>query len=414
MARLPLEGVRIIDLTAVWAGPYATRVLGDMGAEIIKVEGAANPDMLRSLAMLAEPDPRSYNKAAYFNHNNRSKLACSINLTHPDGVKLLLELVKTADVIIENFRADVMDRFGLGYDAVRAAKPDIIYVSMPGHGKSGPEAHHVAYGTNVEQLAGLVSITGYIGDEPHKSGISYGDPTAGMIAAGAVVTALLYKKRSGNGQYVELAQRESLTNLIGEYVVGYGMNHRIPERIGNRHAWMAPHGCYPSEGEDQWVTIACRDDRDFAALCDVIGQPDLASDPLYADIANRHRNQDGLDAIIAEWTAARTKWDAVERLQEEGVPSAPVLTHVELLEDPHLASRGFWERPPHPEAGTWPMEGPVFRFRTSDPHLLRNAPCFAEHNDYVFKDILGLTDEQVAGLLEAGVIATEPDMSGHR
>jgi len=412
--RLPLEGIRIIDLTAVWAGPYATRILGDMGAEVIKVEGAANPDMLRSLAFLAEPDPRAYNKAAYFNHNNRNKLACSIDLTKREGVHLVLELCRISDVIIENFRADVMDRFGLSYEAVKAANPGIVYVSMPGHGKTGPEAHHVAYGTNVEQLAGLVSITGYPGDEPHKSGISYGDPTAGTFAAGAVVTALLYRKRTGKGQYVELAQRESLTNLIGEFVVGYSMNRRLPERIGNRHRWMAPHGCYPAAGDDQWVTIACRDDRDWVALCQVMGAPDLAADPAFADIASRHRNQDALDARIAAWTAPQDKWAIVGALQGAGVPSAPVLLHTELLNDPHLAARGFFERPRHPEAGEWPMEGPVFRFRTSQPHLRRNAPCFAEHNDYVFKQLLGLSDAEVDRLLAEGVIATEPNMAAHQ
>jgi crotonobetainyl-CoA:carnitine CoA-transferase CaiB-like acyl-CoA transferase len=413
MPRLPLEGIRVVDLTAVWAGPYATRVLGDMGAEIIKVEGSQNPDMLRSLAFLAEPDPRSYNKSAYFNHNNRSKLACSISLTHPEGRELLLELVKVSDVLIENFRADVMDRFGLGYEAVKAAKPDIVYVSMPGHGKTGPESHHVAYGTNVEQLAGLVSISGYVDDEPHKSGISYGDPTAGTLAAGAVVTALLHRKRTGKGQYVEIAQRESLTNLIGEFVVGYSMNHRMPGRIGNRHAWMAPHGCYPTSGDDEWVTIACRNDLDFAALAEAMGEPDLIDDSRYATVASRHANQDSLDETIAAWTAPQDKFAVTELLQASGIPSAPVLLHTELLRDPHLAARGFFERPRHPEAGEWPMEGPLFHFRASQPHLQRNAPCFAEHNDYVFRDLLGLDDARIAALTEAGVIATEPNMATH-
>lgn len=414
MPRLPLEGVRVVDLTAVWAGPYATRMLGDMGAEIIKVEGAANPDMLRSLAMLPQPDPRSYNKAGYFNHNNRSKLGCSIDLTKPDGVQLLLKLVVISDVIIENFRADVMDRFGLGYEAVKAVKPDIVYVSMPGHGKSGPEAHHVAYGTNVEQLAGLVSVSGYVGDEPHKSGISYGDPTAGTLAAGAVVTALLARKRTGKGQYVEIAQRESLTNLIGEFVVGYSMTRRIPERIGNRHPWMAPHGCYPAAGDDQWVTIACETGAHFAALAEVMGAPALVSDPRFAELPARHRNQEALDEQIAAWTAPQDRFALVQALQARAIPSAPVLTHIDLLADPHLAARAFFERPRHTEAGEWPMEGPVFRFKTSDPHLLRNAPCFAEHNDYVFKDLLGLSNAEVDDLYTRGVIATEPNMSGHQ
>jgi crotonobetainyl-CoA:carnitine CoA-transferase CaiB-like acyl-CoA transferase len=177
---------------------------------------------------------------------------------------------------------------------------------------------------------------------------------------------------------------------------------------------MAPHGCYPAAGDDQWVTIACRDDRDFSALCATMAQPALTADPRYRDIASRHRHQDALDAAIAAWTAPQDKFAIVEQLQAAGVPSAPVLLHTEILADPHLAARGFFERPRHPEAGEWPMEGPIFRFRTSRPSLRRNAPCFAEHNDYVFKELLGLPDAEVSRLLAEGVIATEPNMAAHQ
>jgi crotonobetainyl-CoA:carnitine CoA-transferase CaiB-like acyl-CoA transferase len=413
MPRLPLEGIRILDLTAVWAGPYATRLLADMGAEVIKVEGAANPDMLRSLAFLPEPDPRSYNKAAYFNHNNRNKLACSIDLNRPEGIDLVLRLAAVSDVIIENFRADVMDRLGLSYERVKAARPDIIYVSMPGHGKSGRERGYVAYGTNVEQLAGLVSVTGYLGGPPQKSGISYGDPTAGTAAAGAVVCALVHRQRTGQGQRVELAQREAVTTMIGEYVVGYSITREIPERLGNRHPYHAPHGCYPAAGEDKWVVIACRNDAELCALCAVMEREDLTRGSRFADEASRYANQADLDEVIAGWTSGLDREEAAQRLQAAGVPAAPVLNHVDLLEDEHLRKRGFFEEVEHPEAGNWPMEGPVWRFHASQPHIRHNAPMFAEHNDYVLRGLLGLSESEVRGLIEAGVVGVEPNMAGH-
>src|SRR5579884_2582240 len=251
--RLPLAGVRIADLTAVWAGPYATRLLADMGAEVIKVESAGAPDLLRALAGPMPGVERTYNRSAYFNHNNRNKYGCSIDLATPAGKQLFLELVSISDVVIENFRADVLDRLGLGYEVLRGIRPDIVLVSMPGHGKTGPEAGYIAYGTNVEQLAGLVSITGYEGGEPHKSGISYGDPIAGTMAAGAVLTALLYRRRTGRGQWVDLAQREALTGLLGEYVVHYSMTRRLPERTGNSHPAWAPHGVFPCAGPGERV-----------------------------------------------------------------------------------------------------------------------------------------------------------------
>ncbi len=244
---LPLEGIRIADLTMVWAGPYATRLLADMGAEVIKIESLAVWDQLRGLGSLPPDTPRLYNKSAYFNHNNRNKYGATFNLRHPRGKELFLELVKQCDVVMENYRAEVMDRLGLSFDELRAVKPDIILVSMPGHGKTGPERDYVAYGTNVEQLAGVVSLTGYEGEEAQKTGISFGDPMAGTAAAGAVAMALHYRNRTGRGQFIDLAQREALSTFVGAQMVGYSMNHELPERLGNKHPYHAPHGVYPCQ-----------------------------------------------------------------------------------------------------------------------------------------------------------------------
>ena len=427
---LPLARVRIADLTAVWAGPYATRLLADMGAEVIKVESASSPDLLRTLGLLPPGTPKSYNRAAYFNHNNRNKLGCAIDLATAGGRDLFLQLVAVSDVVIENFRADVLDKLGLGYEVLRRVRPDIILVSMPGHGKTGPEAGYIAYGTHVEQLAGLVSITGYEGDVPHKSGISYGDPVSGTAAAGAVMAALLYRRRTGRGQFVDLSQRESLTTLLGEYVVGYSMTGRVPGPQGNGHPAWAPHGVFRCDGQggpsseaegrasqtsnDQWVAIAVRSDAEFAALCRVIGREDLAADPRFADGLSRHHHRAELDEPITAWTSGRSPFDAATALQAAGVPAGPVESYKQLVDDdPQLAARGFMEEVTHVDAGTWRMERPVWRFSDAPAHIRINAPGFGEHNEAVFQTLLGRSAAEIADLVAAGVTGDEPNLAAH-
>jgi crotonobetainyl-CoA:carnitine CoA-transferase CaiB-like acyl-CoA transferase len=412
--RLPLAGVRIADLTAVWAGPYATRLLADQGAEVVKVESPNNPDLLRALSMLPPGTPLAYNRAAYFNHNNRNKYGVALDLGTDAGRETFLRVVETTDVVIENFRADVLDKLGLGYDVLRARRPDVILVSMPGHGKTGPEAGYVAYGTNVEQLAGLVSITGYENDEPHKSGVSYGDPISGTAAAGAVMTALLYRRRTGRGQWIDLAQRETLTTLLGEYVVNYSQTGRVPGPTGNSHPAYAPHDVFPCANDDEWLAIAVRSDAEFAALCGVIGRPELAADARYADALSRHRNRADLHEPIAAWTRERGRYAAAEALQAVGVPAAPVESAAALVdENPQLRARGFMEEVTHRDAGTWRMDRPVWRFSDAPAHIRINAPRFAEHNDWVFRHLLGLPDTAVTELYAAHATNDEPNMAAH-
>ena len=408
LERPALDGVRILDLTKAWAGPYCTRLLADMGAEVIKVEAPGAWDLLRSLALLPHGTERAYNKAAIFNHYNRNKYGCSIDLAGPKGRELALRLITLSDVVIENHRSDVLERLDLSYETMRQARADIILVSMPSHGLWGPEAHHVAYGTHIEQLAGLVSLSGYPDGPPHRSAISYGDPMAGAVAAAATIAALLHRRWTGRGQHVEVAQWEAFLPMVGELFLEYSMTGREPVRRGNRHSSMAPHGTYPCQGDDSWVTIAVGSDAEFAALCRVIGRPELAQDGRFADVVSRHRHQDELDEIVSVWTRERPHREAAAQLQAAGVSAMPVLTVPELMADPHLAERGFFEEVAHREAGVWKMDGPAWRFDRSPVHVRLPAPCFAEHNDYVLRDLLGLSEEEVAELEREGVTAREP------
>ncbi len=413
MFRLPLHDVRVLDLTMAWAGPYATRLLADMGAEVIKVEAVHHWDLSRSLTGQRPTAERVWDKSPYFNHLNRNKYGCVLDLSGDRGRELFLRLVEVSDVVIENFRAEVMENLGLTYEVLAKVNPQVIVVSMPGHGGSGPERDFIAYGTNVEQLSGLCHLTGYAGGPPQKTGISYGDPMAGITAAAAVALALWDRRRSGRGQYIEVAQRENLINLIGEQIVGYSMNGREPPRRGNRHSSMAPHGCYPCRGDDEWLTIACEDDAQFAALCGAMGRPELAEDTRFADVVSRYRNQDAIDGLVAKWTRRRTKERAAEALQAAGVPASPVLSVPELFADPHLRARGFYESVAHSVAGVWEMEGPHWRMSESPGHIRLPAPAFGEHNRYVLGELLGLSQEEIEALEREGVTGTAPDRSVH-
>lgn len=413
MFKLPLQGVRVLDLTMSWAGPFATRLLGDMGAEVIKIEAVKSWDLLRSFTGQPPTVEQVWDKSPYFNHNNRNKYACALDLSLPRGRELFMRLVPTADVVIENFRAGVMENLGLTYDALAAANGQLIVVSMPAHGDSGPERGFIAYGTNVEQLSGLCHLTGYEGGPPHKTGLSYGDPMAGIAAAGAVALALWDRWRTGRGQRIEVAQRENLVNVIGEHILAYAMTGREPERRGNRHASMAPHGCYPCMGEDNWLTIACETDAQFAALGSVIGRPGLARDPRFADVVSRFRHREALDVMAGAWTRGQEKGAAAAALQAAGVPASPVQTVSGVFEDEQLRARGFFETVSHAVAGTWEMEAPHWRMSETPAHVRIPPPVFAEHNDWVFRELLGLSGEEVEALKAEGVTGDVPDWSVH-
>ncbi|MFN0148748.1 MAG: CaiB/BaiF CoA transferase family protein, partial [Dehalococcoidia bacterium] len=352
--------------------------------------------------------------SAYFNYNNRNKYSLALELRNAPGRETLLALCAVSDVIVENYRSDVMDNLGLGYEAVKAVNPRIIYVSMPGHGKTGPESGYVSYGSNVEQLAGLVSISGYEGGEPLKTGFSYGDPMAGTSLAAAVAMALRQRDRTGEGLYVEIAQRENLTAFVGEYIADYSMNRTARAPLGNRHPVFAPHNRYRCAGDESWVVIACEDDAQFGALCRAIGRPELNEDPRFATNATRKANEAELDPFIEAWTSVRGHYEAMFLLQRAGVVAGAVLTVPELMSDPQLRERGQWVASTHPDAGTWEVDAPPWRMARTPPGVRLPAPGFGEHNGYVLRDVLKLSEEQIARLYADGVTADVPDETLHQ
>ena len=333
--------------------------------------------MTRSPHLPGRDEEKGYNRSANFNHLNRNKLGCTLDLSHPRGRELFLKLVALSDAVLEDHSDDVADDPGLSYDVLRQARPDVILVTISADGKDGP--------------------------------------VAGISVAAALCAALLYRRRTGRGRWVEVAQRESMASLIGEFFVGFSMSGRQPSLLGNRHRSMAPHGCYPCAGPSEagWLAIAVASDAEFAALCRVMGRSELAADPRFADVVSRYRHQDELDEVISAWTRGKTPQEAALALQEAGVAASPVASVADLMEDPHLRERGFFEKTAHPEAGVWDMEGVPWRLSLTPAHVRLNAPCFGEHNDYVFRHLLRLSDEEVAELERQSVTGGTPLLSLH-
>jgi len=400
MSNSILEGVRVISLTSVWAGPWAGAALADMGAEVIKVESSRRLDNLRYMVTLAKAES-GVNKGA-FNIINRGTKSCTIDLSQPKGVAILKQLVRVSDVVIENFAPRVMFGLGLDYTALREIKPDIIMVSLSGFGGTGPDKNYVAYASTVEAVGGLNASFGYPGGEPALGAIYAGDPIGSMYCVLCVASALYFRHKTGKGQHVDISESEALTTTIPEVIMEYTMNGRIRPRMGNRDEIMAPHGCYPCKGEDKWVAIAVSTDEEWRALCRAMGNPGWSKDERFSDQFRRWQNQDKLDELIGEWTRNFTHYEVMHKLQDVGVAAGPSFNIAELVNDLHIKERAAIIEQNHPEAG----ETLVYRSPWASSTTKNNppAPCLGEHNSYVFKELLGLSDKELAQLTDEKVI----------
>lgn len=411
----PLAGIRVANLSQVWAGPHAMQQFADMGAEVIRIEsiqkgrGVVAPTQGPAPGFAnQEPGPDPWNRSVYFNDGQVGMLGVTMDLTRPQGKELLRKLVLVSDFLIENFAHGVMNKLGLGYEVVKSWKPDIIYVSAPGYGNTGPEADYVAYGTNQLHMTGLATITGYPGEGPMQTAINYGDPTAGVQMAGVILAALLYRKRTGKGLYIDVSQREAGIMCVGEYFLDYVMNGRVGTQIGNRHPYLAPHGCYPCKGDDMWVTIAVGSEDEWKSFCRAMGEPEWTKDEKFASARSRQCHQEEMDAHIAGWTRQMDHYEAMNRLQQAGVAAGAVLKNYEVIADPQHAAREFYQAAAHSSAGTFrhPMIG--WKMSKTPGWIRRAAPCLGEHNAYVYRDLLGLSQTEIAELEKEQIIGTVP------
>lgn len=402
---LPLEGLRIIDLTMGWAGPTAARHLGDLGAEIIKVEACQYPDWWRGTDLRASfIAEQKYEKIPWFQLMNRNKLDVTLDLTHPDGVALLKRLVAEADAVVENYSSEVLTKLGLDYTVLKDVRPGLVMLSMPAFGSNNAWSACRGYGSTLEQASGLPTITGFADDPPTMNHTAYGDPIGGFNAAAALMVALLHKQATGQGQNIDLSQVECMLPLVAPSLIEQSATGRTPPRIGNRHSLYGPQGCFRCAGEDAWIAISITSDPMWQALCALLKRADLAD----MTALQRRQQQDRLESLIAEWTAAHHPDQAMITLQARGIAAGVVRTPLALVDDPHLMARGFWHRLDRPFIGLHWQSSAAFREGPAPYPIRRAAPTLGQDNEAILGGRLGLSGAEIARLAEADVIGTVP------
>lgn len=404
MADFALAGLRVLAFTNAWAGPMCTMILGNMGAEVIKVESSRRLDDGRFLPPFPNGVPGGVNSSGNFNTYNRSTKSCTLNLKQPEAVELARQLVLVSDVVVENFSPPVMPRLGLGYEVCRSLKPDIVYLSLSGYGATGPHRDYVSYGMQLQAFSGLADSTGYAGGPPRNLGTPVSDQVGALAGAFGILAALHHRRATGEGQYVDVSQCEVLLALCPEAILDYAMNGRGQGRVGNRDDVMAPHGVYRCKGEDTWVSIAVSTEEEWQGLCEVTGMTDLAGDPRFASRSARYQNQAELDSIVSAWTTRHGDYEAMHLLQHGGVPASAVLSNMQMVEDPHLRERGFCVEDDHPDTGKRTMAGFSWHLSRTPGRIRSRAPLLGEHNKEVFCDLLGLSEDELGDLVSKGVV----------
>ena len=409
VADLPLAGIRVCDLTWIVAGPTATRVLADFGAEVIRVEHEQALDAIR-LGRPIVGDKPTLNNSAFFNYFNRNKKSILLNVRHPMGFDVLKRLIAVSDVVVENFSSGVMESWDLHYEQLREIRPGIIYCSLSGFGHSGRDKAFTTWGPTAQALSGLTFTCGLPGKPPAGWGYSYMDHTAGYMAANAIMMALYHRNRTGEGQHIDISQVEAGIVLNGPAVLDYTVNGRGWRREGmppGNRAWqpaVAPHNTYPCRGEDRWVAIAVMSDAEWQALLRAMDDPPWAEDPCFATNEARLQHQDELDTHIAAWTAEQDDYDVMQLLQAAGVRAGVAQKASDRRErDPQLAARDWWHTVPHPEMGDCEYDG-VLPKLSATPGMLRSAspPLGADTYD-VMREVVGMSDEEFADHQAAAV-----------
>jgi crotonobetainyl-CoA:carnitine CoA-transferase CaiB-like acyl-CoA transferase len=401
-----LEGVRVLDLTAWQAGPTLTMILGDFGADVIKVEAPSRLDGWRGAAGLMTD--LAYEKNPLWVTVNRNKRGLSLDLKSQRGRAVFLRLVAEADIVAENYTPRVMANFGLDYESLRAVNERIIVVGLSGFGATGPWRDYSAFAFPTEEVSGLAYHNGVRGGPPMLAGHSVTDVFAGAMGTVAVLAALHQRERTGRGNYIDLSQVEALTTFIAAQLVDAQINGRDGERRGNERDHAAPHGVFPCLPDGNWVAIVARDDGDWRNLCRVMGNDDLASDGALDTLPGRLANRCRVNEAITAWTSAHDGADIAAELQAVGVPASPAMKPSALLADEQLAHAGFFPIIDRAVVGAHPYPGPFVRLAKTPATFDRPAPLYGEHTDEVLRELLGLDDDELQALYATGVTSHEP------
>jgi len=386
-----LHSIRILDFSWVLAGPYATRILADFGAEVIKVQPL----------MPQEEDKFS---RGYYNTWNRNKLGITLNLNRPEGVALAKGLVAISDAVVENFTPRVMANWGLDYDNLKKIKPDLVMLSLSTMGGSGPWRDYVGFGPTIQAFSGITYLTSYPGRPPLGLGTAYADHVAGLLACLALLGALEYRQRTGEGQYIDVSQVEAMASLLGGAILDYAVNGREVEPVGNNSTQAAPHGVYRGKGGDRWCAIAVFTDGEWQGLKRALGNPPWAEDGRFATLAGRLENSGELDRLVEEWTSRHTAEEAMALLQEQGVAAGVVAAASDLAQDPQLRERGFFIELDHPQLGKTISDAVPIRLSDTPARYIRAAPLWGQDNDYVYGELLGMSEGELAELKRQGVV----------
>jgi len=395
-----LDGIRVIEVGTLISGPFAGRLLGDMGAEVVKIEPPGSPDPLRTWGQ-AELDGHHF----FWTVHARNKKAVTLNLREPRGRDLFLKLVERSDIIVENFRPGTLEKWGLGYDVLRQHNKGIILVRVSGYGQTGPDANKAGYASVAEAASGLRHMNGFPGGPPPRLALSLGDSLAGMFAAQGALAALYRRTVSGEGQVVDAALTEACLAIQESTIPDYDVGGIVRGPSGTRLEGIAPSNIYRT-ADGSWVVIAANQDTVFRRLCSAMGQPELATDSRFVDHGARGRNQDELDKIIGDWAAQRQPDDIIETLSAAGVISGPINTVAEVVRDPQLQARGMLVEHFDEGIGRNVLGPGVIPVLSETPGSVRNAgPAQpGQHNDEVYGDLLGLTADEIAELKFQGVL----------
>lgn len=427
MTKLPLEGIRILDMTVVWAGTYCAALLADMGAEVIRLESIKRlPPITRGYmpyppkevieglpAFVAgmpgrEPGARPWNRYPLFNAHARNKRGITVDLLQPSGIDIFKRLVAVSDAFVENNVTETMDKLGISYEMMREVNPRIIMLRMPAYGNSGAYRDYRSLGVHMEGVIGHTITRGYADMDPSSNtNVFAADAAGGAQGAFAMLAALHYRKRAGKGQLIELAQAENMIAYTGRFFMDYAMNGRSAATLGNRHTH-AVQGCYPCAGNDRWVNITLYDESDWRAFRDAIGRPEWTTQAQFATHSRRYANQDALDAHIAEWTQTRDHYEVMRLLQAAGVAAGPVMDQRDAFADPHLSARGIFEEVYHEDVGGSHLYvGAPFKMSETPARIRRGPVRLGQDNEYVYKQIMGVSDAEYAELERAGHIGMD-------